>query len=123
MFYNPAYYSNQLNILSLENHPSQLFETQNQNVQWITEKREARLRKAATKSRQTLAVGNIVTDFLALSSTTESSAEIAPLVRRIFRVFRVDKMTARLVDLFDGSDTTLPHNMNSDTGRAAKRKI
>ena len=41
----------------------------------------------------------------------ELSAEIAPLVRRIFRVFRVDPMTVRLIDLFDGSSYTLPRNL------------
>ena len=109
MFYNPAHYSNQLNLLSLNNH--QLFETQNQNMAWITEKREAHLKQAATRCRDHLAKGNIVADFQAITTTSELSAEIAPLVRRIFRVFRVDPMTVRLIDLFDGSSYTLPRNL------------
>ena len=69
MFYNLARYSNQLNLLSLDNH--QLFETQNQNMAWITVKREAHLKQAATRCREHLAKGNIVTDFQAITTNCQ----------------------------------------------------
>jgi hypothetical protein len=77
MYFNPAYYKTTVNLLSLENEPSTLFEAQMNDVQWLTEKRKARLEKAATKCKEIFHVGNICTDY----ELPSSAQETAPLFR------------------------------------------
>ena len=110
MFFNPAYYKQTLNLLSLENHPGSIFEEQAKDLQWLTEKIKARLAKAAIKCKELFHVGNLVTDYQLPSSSEETSQELAPLTKNIYRVIRVDPLTARIVNFFTGQARTLPLN-------------
>ena len=82
MYFNPSYYRTTLNLLSLDNHPSSLFEEQIKSVEWICEKRKARLKRAATRCKEVFHVRNLCTDYGLVSSSNESSQEIAPLIKR-----------------------------------------
>ena len=77
---------------------------------WLTEKRKARLSKAAIKCKQLFHVGNLVTDYQLPSKTSETSQELAPLCKNIYRITRKDPLTARIVNLFSGEARTLPLN-------------
>ena len=73
-------------------------------------KRKERLSKATTKCKEIFHVGNLVTDYELPSSAPETSQELAPLTQNIYRVIRVDHLTARVVNLFTGQSRTLPKN-------------
>ena len=57
MYFNPTYYRTTLNLLSLENNPSTIFEAQANDLQWLTAKRKERLAKAVKKMQGDLSRG------------------------------------------------------------------
>ena len=52
LFYNPSYFEQQIDLLSLQNHPDHLFDQQNNNIEWISQKRKARLKRASARCRE-----------------------------------------------------------------------
>ena len=110
MYCNPAYYRTTLNMLSLANNPSTLFEAQVNDLQWLTAKRKARLERAATNCKEIFHVGNICTDYELPSSAQETFQELAPLIQNIYRIIHEDHLTCRIVNLFTRAARTLPKN-------------
>ena len=94
----------------MDNHPGSIFEEQAKDLLWLTEKRKSRLSKAAIKCKQLYHEGNLVTDYQLPSKSSETSQELAPLTKNIYRIIRKDPFTARIVNLFSGEARTLPLN-------------
>ena len=55
-------------------------------------------------------MGNIVTDYVIPHSTPGVSQETAPWISNIYRVVRVEKLNARIINLVTGAERTLPCN-------------
>ena len=66
--------------------------------------------KAAIKCKHLFHLGNLVTDYQLPSQSSETSQELAPLTKNIYRVIRKDPLTARIFNLFSGQARTLPLN-------------
>ena len=79
------------------------------NYQNYTDKRREFKKRAIPP--QVLHIGNIVSDFmLPPDRKPGQSTEIEPMIKNIYKVEEIRNMSARLINILDGSERSLPFN-------------
>ena len=107
-YFSPFHYANHLNLMGLTDMPAFLFDEQWNSLQQIINTRSSNLQKTSSGFQETYKTGQLITDHYVPGTTAETSAELTPAVKGIFRIKEVFPKRLRVINVISGEERTLP---------------